>query len=66
MLGLMVVAGAAILGALLGGIWGAAHPDPFFGWNFNAFIDGTFGFTLGLAVGLLLLLAGRRPLRRRP
>ncbi len=62
----MLVATGAILGALLGAIWGAAHPDPFFGWDFNAFIDGAFGFTIGLVVGILLLLAGRRPLRRRP
>jgi hypothetical protein len=62
----MMVAGGAILGALLGAIWGAAHPDPFFGWDFNAFIDGSFGFTIGLVVGILLWLARSRPLRRRP
>lgn len=51
-----LIAGGALLGAAIGTLWGAAHPDPFFGRGFNAFIDGTFGFGLGFVAGTLLLV----------
>jgi hypothetical protein len=51
----VLIAGAALLGATAGAVWGAAHPDPFFGRGFNAFIDGTLGFGLGVVAGAMLL-----------
>jgi hypothetical protein len=53
----VLMAGATWLGATTGAVWGAAHPDPFFGRGFNAFIDGTLGFGLGFVSGALLPVA---------
>jgi len=53
-MGLVLIAGGALLGIVVGAVWGAAHPDPFFGGGVNAFIDGTLGFGVGVVAGALL------------
>jgi zinc transporter ZupT len=55
-MGPVLIAGGALLGSVLGTIWGGAHRDPTFGRGFNAFIGGTYGMLIGVAAGALLWL----------
>jgi hypothetical protein len=61
-MGVVLIAGTALLGVVLGTIWGAAHRDPTFGRGFDAFIGGTYGMMVGFAAGTLLWLIGARVL----
>jgi hypothetical protein len=61
-MGLVLIAGGALLGIVVGTIWGAAHRDPIFGRGFNAFIGGTYGMLVGVAAGTLLWFIATRVL----
>ena len=61
-MGLALIGGGALLGIVLGAIWGAAHPDLIFGRGFNGFIGGTYGMLIGVAAGALLWLIAARVL----